>query len=132
MSSGCAPIAMASLLAIKSVDIRTTVRVGYLVTLLRIHLYRPAAFRRSVRRKYDFVTPCRLGKTCQRHFSPFVQRVEKGFELRLIGVVRRIARVQHLHCQGAPGMPVGAQLHRAKLVTKEAPLAADQLRMKVF
>jgi hypothetical protein len=68
----------------------------------------------------------------QRHFHSGVDGFEEGVELGLVGVIRDVAGIEHLHGEGAPGVFVRFQLHRMKFVVQQTAFAADEVGMEII
>src|SRR5882724_9684045 len=116
MSSGWAPMAMAAF-------------AGMFTAL---QLYSFTGRSRLIRREKNLVGSGRVGEARQAHLFVLVQRFKKRLELRLVGMIRHVARIKELHRQTAPGVFVGLQLHRMKLVVQQTALAAHQVSVEII
>ena len=71
-------------------------------------------------------------QTGQGHFFPFLNSIEKRFELTLVRVVRDIARVKHLHGKFTPFILVKtSKFCRIKLIIQKAPFTPNKMKVKV-
>src|SRR5438552_9231720 len=94
MSSGCAAMAMA--------DLRCRASIFYpLFTSMPVPFVR-VALGRTVCREDHFVGAQGVSQAGERHFMPCIQRGEERFKLRLIRMIRKFARIEHLHGKLAP------------------------------
>src|SRR3954471_20674161 len=74
----------------------------------------------------------RIRETRERHLFAALQGIEERLELGLVRMIADVAAVEHFHRQIAPRMAVQPrQLLRVEFVVENAPLASDEMRVKV-
>src|SRR4051812_1161629 len=75
----------------------------------------------------------RIRETRERHLFAALKGIEERLELGLVRMIADVAAVEHFHRQIAPRVPVQPrQLLRVKFVIENAPLAADEMSVKVI
>src|SRR5947207_3043358 len=88
--------------------------------------------RRGVRGKDDLVCFQSMSEAGQWHVASSIQRVEKGFKLGLVRMVRDIARIEQIHGKLAPLVFVEtSELGRVKFIVQQTPFAPHQMHMKI-
>ena len=91
------------------------------------------AFGGAVRGEDDLMRAQRMGQAGERHLLPGVEGVEERLELCLVGMVRDVAGIEHLHGQLAPlALVQAAELRRMEFVVEQAALAPDEMDVEVI
>lgn len=73
-----------------------------------------------------------VGEAGEGHFFAGGQRGEERFELRGVGMIRNVPRIQHLHGEFAPLVFVRLEFLRVEFVVEQAAFAADEVGVEII